>query len=147
MRSASHRKAANAYCLSAAPKQYAARICNVTDPGSAYTPVTFVAHLVKPAAILLARGAQVFRADLTRGSTLRLSLPRVDNQPSGALCLARGISIAFTGGNDRAFHQHMPDLRKFIGLSQIGILSQGANNRPDLGEMHCGRAPYRAISG
>jgi len=67
------------------------------------------------------RGRQVCRAILACRSTLS-SLPPIENQPSRALCLARGISVAFTGGNDRTLHQHMPDLRKFVGLSQIGIL-------------------------
>jgi hypothetical protein len=63
----------------APPKQYAARFCNVSDPRSAYALAMFVADVVKPATILLVAEARVFRAVLTRRSTLALSLPPVDN--------------------------------------------------------------------
>jgi hypothetical protein len=56
------------------------------------------------------------------------SCPAVDDQTSGALGIACGVPVAFTGRNNRPLHQHMPGLRKLFRLAQICVLSQAAHD-------------------
>src|SRR6516165_8510848 len=70
-----------------------------------------------------------------------LAFPTVEHKPCGTLRLARGISVPFARRDNRAFHQHMPRLRKCLGFSQVCFLGQATHDSADLCKMDgCGLA-------
>src|SRR5262245_21200864 len=72
-------------------------------------------------------------------------LPTLKDQPSSALGIAGGITVALAIGYDRSLHQHMPNVCEPLRIAQLCVLRQGLDDRTNLRQMDRGSAMHRAI--
>ena len=54
--------------------------------------------------------------------------PVFKNKFCASFGLEGGATVAFAGGNNRALHEHVPNLRKFLGVAKAGLLGQIADD-------------------
>jgi hypothetical protein len=55
------------------------------------------------------------------------------------------VAVSLTCRNDRALHQHVPNLRKFLCFLQISLIGQITDNGPDFPKVDSRRLPNRAV--
>jgi hypothetical protein len=76
---------------------------------------------------------------------LPVTPPVLNDYSRGVFRLACGVTISFASGHDRALHQHMPYLRKFLGLREVRFLSQAMDDSANSRKMNGGRFANRAV--
>jgi hypothetical protein len=70
--------------------------------------------------------------------------PSVEDGCGSLFSFAARVAVSFAGGNDRAFHQHVPSLGELSRFAQTGLIGKIEDDRAYLVQVIGGRATDRA---